>query len=736
MPRFGFGSGAHRPVRVPPGVAAPLTAIAGDGWEASVDSPADLSLAPVTVMRPGFTGSGAATSHAETLQLTKRVRQPYPATTGSTVPYTAHQVALSDYVYAGDVLANVVNNSTETSPKPVGAWVMPSRLLVGGSVHWEMVAFHRNARFGRQIACAEVRAQALDAGGNPTGSPTAWQTVALPTLSTMCEDRNAVEVFAGDLDVSGLPDGLFRLEGRQKPWIGTAASILSTDDSSALQEFSPRYFLKDTARAAARPLAYISPTGSDTTGAWSANAASAKAAPFATWIGAFNAIYAAGSATLTGGKADGCEFRFTAGTHTLTGPAAALKRRLDAAAIVLTRDPDSPRASCIVTFGTWSSNAGIKADGSGPSLLTPLSETAVIFRDLYLQRTGNAVFGSTSSGGIAANAYYQYRNVTLDNGGSTIALLSGTTTVADAAYGLEVFNAAGATLSGGAQRRMWRGLRMDAGEGTASPAGLSAWRVIGCEITRPTSFAVQAAQNDRGLIAYANRFLKQRLPVVNVNASTSTATIGDVVVAQNLFEFVGALTSGVVQPAFAVGQGFGHTLNVIVHHNTVTGYGAEGKFNMAYAGFVSPFTNQNHRLWSVKGNLFAQLNQKDDWWGGNQNQPNAATFIGSMAVEHGVGMTGNFDQFFANTGFPESILYAGIGSVRNTTSATVRQDPLFENYQGTTGSAGTAAIGAGGGDYHLQAGSPARGIMAGRLFGYTLDGAARGTTVQPAGVYA
>ena len=93
----------------------PFSAIAADGWQATVDSPTDLSLSTFTVTRDGFDSTGTATTHDETMYLTKRVRQVYP----NQASFTTDKVTLSDYVYADDVIAGATNSSTVASPMDI-----------------------------------------------------------------------------------------------------------------------------------------------------------------------------------------------------------------------------------------------------------------------------------------------------------------------------------------------------------------------------------------------------------------------------------------------------------------------------------------------------------------------------------------------------------------------------------------------------------------------------------------
>jgi len=680
----------------------PMASIAADGWQASVVAPSDLSMLSTSFIRQGFTSSGVSTLYVDHPLLTKRVRQPYP----NQANFTANNVALSDYVYATDAIPGVTNNSAEISPKPTADWVMPSRLLVGNVIHWEIIAFHRDARLGRQVACVKVRAT----DGTTT---TAWQTVSATAISTLCEDRASVAVFKGDLDVTALATGMVWLEAQAIPFIGAAASIRTTADYSGQAQFSPRYFLKDVARAAAPPLAYVSPTGNNATGVWSTDAATAKANPFATDDGARDALYTTG-AGVTGGKADGCRIRIMAGTNVLTNSITTLKKRLDVAALVIERDPDSPRASCIASFGAagWGPNTGVKADGTGVSLLAPLDETATLFYDVSLLRTGTLQIASTASGAVTAKHFVQYHNVVLDNGGYTGTWLAGN--VFDATFGLEIANGAPSLLNGStSRRRMFRGLK-------ATGVGLEGNLVVGCEITSPTAIAPSTAGSN-GIVAYANRLIGATTNTFSEGSSVSV--LDRFVLAQNLVEFTGASSTprGV---SISADGGTVSLTHPIVIHNTATGIGSVGRWNILYDDTTG--TARTHKLQRIAGNLVPQINHK-----GDEFKADAAK-IGNFAFEHGVASEGNYSVYVDASGGVDSFrqFYPGIGS------KIANGDPLFVNYQGTGGTTSVPVAGAGGGDYHLQSGSSAKNMVATPMLSFDLGGAARGLGVQAAGAYA
>ena len=225
------------------GAPPPLSAVAADGWQATVATPTDLSLAPVMLARQGFDATGAATSYAESVRLGKRVRQPYP----NQATLTANAVALTDYVYSTDTIVGVANNSTEISPKPVANWSLVGRKVVGNALTLELVAFHRNGRAGKPVACVEFRAS--------DGTTTVTAKVSTLVVSPEAGDRAAVLVYRATLDITALADGaLITANAKVLPWIGGAASVLDSAASAVAREFSPQTYVKNIARAAA-PLA-------------------------------------------------------------------------------------------------------------------------------------------------------------------------------------------------------------------------------------------------------------------------------------------------------------------------------------------------------------------------------------------------------------------------------------------------------------------------------------------------
>lgn len=718
------------------GVAAPwtITAFSGGpfastGWQVSILSPTDLPMTPITVTRQGFDGSGNAVTYDDTVLVIKRVRQPYP----NHALFDANLVALSEPVYVNDVVFGCVNNSTETSPKPVAQWVMLSRLLVGNSVHLEVVAAHRDARQGRQVAAVQFRAVSL-----VDGTTTSWQSVSAPTVSTHCEDANPVEAYVADHNIAALPTGDFYVEAKVYPWFGGASSVRSTSDYSASRDFSKRYFRKDVARAANPPIAVVNATsGNNATAVISTNSATATASPFVDVNAAINAIYGSG-AGVTGGYCDGVQFWLTDGTYTLsTGFTGTEKRPQLNAALVLKRHPtgSTGRSAVIVqpsasTTG-WQPNLGIVSAGGAVSLTSPLTECAVILEDLTYMRGTTGTLRSTNQAGTTCDIFVQWHNVIHDFNSQTTPTLQGST-AHDAVFGMVATNVGGLaaavfSLSGTSERRLYRGL-------VCADAKVNVWEahtVVGCNLTNAGKAAWQNVDN--GVFVYASRFYSLTTGWITFE-STMGVPCDRVAIVQNLAEPIATNTA---YGGLIIGGVSTSTVGAVVHHNTVLGAGAVGRANLFYDnqdGSSAGASEQTHKHASVKGNYWPQQNSKNDRFTLTAGYLN----FGNWEYTHGCGVAGNYTMFAANSPTTENPDYFGIGSVQNLASSTVplvAESTIFTNYRATTMVAGVATAGLGGGTYTVVPGSPTIGLLNQLLLGKDLAGNSR-VGAQAAGCYA
>ena len=690
--------------------AAPLVMTAS-GWQLTATGGGGTT-GSIQLERAGFAADGGAALHQVRHARTIPVRRAFPDH-ADTVPDT---MALSDYVYASDTVPDATNVSTLTSPKPTARWVMPSRLVVGDTITWEMVAFHRDARadsagIGRQVACVKVRAT------NGTAS-TGWQTVSETVVSTLAEDANPIEVYRGEIDVSALPDGIVWLEAEVYPWLGTAASVLTSAPEYDSRRFARRYFTKDTALAANPPYVYVAPGGDDAAGVCSTDPAVAAATPCLTVAGAFARALAA--TAVTGGKLDGVHIRIAGAVNSGTFPYAA-GRRFEGGGIIVERAPDTTRANAVLTIsGGFGPQLG--HDGSLPAALP---ESAVIFRDLTVRRITAQGFGAGAAyQGRTHTLLLQMWNCTFEN--NAVQLSFHSPSGALAMFGVVFTGTSGNNFGQHAGMvRLHRGVTAD---DAGNVGGTDAYTIVGGRYKNPT---FTPADGKEGLVLYGNSFPKLNVTVASVNSAAAGETIRDLVIVQNLFEYYDYRTNAALR--ISSDNGTGDTLGAVIMHNTMTGWGVAGRVNLFYDE-AADSNRRTHLLARQVGNIFVQYNVKGDVFvGANQSRPDEAPFrTGNQSIIHGVGMEGNFHQFQTAQDESEAPLFYGVGSVAPV-SKTVRNDALFVDYRGSPSQYGT---GTGGGDYRLQSESPARGIVAEPVLAFDLAGVARNSGAQAAGCHA
>ena len=700
MGRFGFGFGTvSRPV--PGDGAAPqpdgqvAQAILADGWRAQVAQPQDLAFTPLTTNRAGFDASGAATVWGETTRLTKRVREPYPQQDS----FTPDRVALEDYIYASDDVLGVANNSAAIAPKPIAAWAMPSREVVGDALPWEIVAFHRDARpdpgsgIGRQVACVRVRA-------TDGTSATPWQTVSQTALSQVTQMGGPVEAYMGTLDIGALSEGLVWLEAEVYPWFGLASSVLRSEDATAAREFGRRFFRKDTARASSPPLVYVSSGGSNTGGVVSADASQAEASPCLTVGGALARARAELGATQ--GALDGLRIRILDTVDMGAVPYQADYPQ-DIAAVIVERAPQTARADAVIQ---WASTLRFYFRNH----TAPISEGALTFRDVTIDRQA----ATTIYGESANKLLVQFQDVVFANNGNAGTLRANSHL---AIFGMAMTGYANTfSLTTQGELRMLRGLEANLANG-----GPEAWVTLGCRLEAAN--ACFYADPAKGAIFASNAY---RSPTANTGplvfkGNTAGGDIGPLAVVQNLIEVTHESASS-ASVRLSADDDLGDITHAVIVHNTTTGVGQLGRWNVFYD--EHPSVGRDHRLIACKGNITAQLNTKGDIFQGDP------TRTGNFAFAHGVGCDGNFTMFDANAPDSEHQDYPGPGSVIGGGPAA------FVDNRSTSGTAANPVAGEGGGDYRLDPGSNARGIVSGPLIAFDLSGVARGPGPQAAGAYA
>lgn len=677
----GFG-----PIAAP----TPFSAVAADGWQVTVASPTDLTLTPFLVSRAGFDATGAATTYYDVLRLTKRVRQAFP----SQASFTATSVAVSDYIYAADTISGATNNSTVVSPKPIATWGMMDRTLVGNSIAWEIIPFHRDARLGRQVACVRVRAT----DGTNT---TAWQAVSTVTVSSSCETPQQPEVFAGTLDITALNnDSLITLQGEVYPWFGVSGSVLASNTETEFR-FTNRFFYKNTTLVSAPNIICVSSTGNDSTGVVSTNEATARATPCLTVGGAINRA-ASLLGTGTRNILSGLEVRVMDGVAMGTVPFAFINQ--DAAAIKVTRATTATRSSANITMSVT-----LRPYSAGNDKSPQLTESSITFEDLTITRTADVEFLGEGS----RQMHVQFRNVAFNF--SSVGAASGMKSNSHlSVFGMTVTNyTSGFNFTSSGDNRILRGL-----SGSFNNIAIDGSNLIGGSLA--ATFVLNTPAQ-RGMIVYNNSL--PSVPSGNNGITMAATTAGQSMYGAIVQNVVPNITTGGNASFLIAGDSAnGNITHLVMHHNTSAGVGIYGRYNVVYDD--TPGTARTHTLVSFKGNLGPQINTKGDVFMSDGAR------LGNFPFHHGVGCTGDFARGLdaGGGGLSFGQAYAGIGSVIN--GGTI----LFVDDRATT--AGPVA-GTTGGNYDIQSGSPAKNLFSGYLLARDYAGAARSTSgTVDAGAYA
>lgn len=672
-----------------PYARANLASVDAAGWTAVAAVPADFEGAynpntgpkQIKLSRPGYTTTGAPTTYTEFVTVSKRSRQPYP----SQASLTTSGVNLTDYVYSGDTSTGLTINSTEVSPKPICNWVIPDKLVVGNSVRLEIVAFHRNARFGEQVACVEFTIS--------DGTTTVTQKVSASAVSGRTGDRNAVIVYGANMDISTLANpAVLTCNAKVYPWVGDASSVANSATQSERRQFSPRFFTRNTTRFASPPIAVVASGGNDATGVVSTDGAVARATPFLTTLGAIKGLKAATG--VTGGRIDGCEVWNGGGTFGLPVLASGdvTGGIQDNAHVTFRRDPTVTRSAAIFTFGLAAARTRF---------------TLMRITDCTINRTGTLAM----QGEAAANMEIILDDLTFDNAGFNNTIYNQSHGFL---FGVELLNAGSSPIAAGTyENRMVRGLLC------ASGVFIESWLTVGCRLTGGTHGTGNVSNGSRaadGCIAAYNYCSGYRW---NINGLTAGET-ASLALVQNVIEFFSATSNtGLGISADSATMNTAHT---VIHHNTIAGFFNNGRTNFFYDENASVARTQ--KLMSSKGNIHVSWNNKGDVF-----MTNGAR-TGNWPAANGVGFGYELVQYDSASG-TFRLEFPGLGSVVGT-STTTPVDPLFTSPAATT--SGPTA-GAGGGTYTLQSGSPAKNMSKEAVLAFDLAGTARPLTGTSTGAY-
>ncbi len=691
-------------------VVAPFQSIATDGFTGVATSPAAAVGQSFAVTRNGYDASANAVSFDDTLAVTARQRTVWNVgwTSAGTVPVDdANNVALSDYVYQGEAVSGVTNNSTVVSPKPIAAWVSIDRRLIGNTVTLEVVAGHRDARGAKPVACVT--------GTITDGTNTVTAISSTPVISSYPEDVQPLWVYELTFDTTTLlSDVLLTANAKVYPHVGVVSSVADSNLSSNRRMFSPQFFIKNVARAAAPPIAYVDGIGAGSP-TWSTTAATAEANPFATLEAARLAIGT--QSGITGGYVDGCEIRLMAGSYSSSMGGTATNSTCKVASLIITRDPNASRATSIITM-----NVNCRPRLSLGSLL-PVATGALMVRDVTITRTSSSWQGeaanilevrldqcnidNSANAGWLSNAHdYHY--------GCTI-----TTSLAAPTW----FSQTGATT----QKRMWRGITCL----NMRTSNISCYYIFSSLIYNSGQLISVNAASQSGTMRVNNKYMEINFTSGGYEALGTTAaeSLTGAYIAGNCYEPIPAVASYTGFGASADEPQDGNVSHLVTHNNTILGAAASFRCNDLYDTTATVFRIQV--LQSFKGNIMPQLNTKGDWfYAVNLGNPGgeAPNHIGNWGYLYGVGCAGNFVMYVdaGGTGPGGSITQAYMGANSTMgTSATAKVNPLVTTYGAVDYVAGVLTAGTGGSVFTLQGGSPCKNKNPQSVMPFDLAGTAR-----------
>lgn len=279
------GSGSGGGVPVVPEVTDPaVNSISANGWEADYTTPPTFDPRSdakyVVVERDGFNASGSAITVTDNLLIMSRLRQAYP---NQATPSTS-DVVMQDYVYSGDTVTGVTNNSTLAYHKPIAMWLDHDlKTLTGQSYTAKLAVAHWAARSGRPVAAVTFTAT--------DGTTTLTQTISAMTKTTYAASGLSVPHFEAAFDLTTLNnDALITIDAEIFPWVGDSSFTASTDFNAYP---SPNFCEMKVVKVSSPIFAYVDTAGNDGTGVASTTEATALANPYLTMLAAGAAIVTA-----------------------------------------------------------------------------------------------------------------------------------------------------------------------------------------------------------------------------------------------------------------------------------------------------------------------------------------------------------------------------------------------------------------------------------------------------------
>lgn len=285
--------------------AAATTSVSLDGWSIETATPAAMIGANLPVSRNGFNALGQPVTVIDNVIVKDRVRLPYPNQT----TLTANKVALSEFVYAGELLDGIANMSARPAPLPVAAWVSLDRVICKTGVYTAKLAVaHAHARSGKPVAAVKFIAS--------DGTNTVEVLVSNMSSLLCAVSGFTIPHFAADLNLSGLIAGAtITIDAIIYPWVGAAFQLSVNGDPYPSSNLTTLRILNDRLNTFGTAYAYVDPVNGTASGVASSTPASAAASPFLTYAQAGAAIRAFNNANFGRNYADGGVIRLIEGLN-------------------------------------------------------------------------------------------------------------------------------------------------------------------------------------------------------------------------------------------------------------------------------------------------------------------------------------------------------------------------------------------------------------------------------------
>lgn len=613
----------------------------GSGWVAicvlkgitSLVGTLDATKLTLTVSDPGYDTAGNSTTLSRTITGQVALRRQYPngasrliSTDGTDLTI---YVSLDDWIYSGTTIVSAslasgfytgsvagpagtkINSSATAYQKPLIGWMNIQEERATGATHpVELVAFHRHARAGQQVACVKFN---VTDGSNSSAEVTA----STPTLSSLITQGNIPEVWAGTVDMTGMTQAaMCSVNAKVYPWIGDATAVLDlSSDGVAWPTSLPRTRLRvfcDRTGGYGGAYAYVKVGAA--AGTVSATPATAAADPYPTLSAALTAVAAWNSANRAHNDIGGGIVRLMddgsggPSTHTINTATTTLSGSTYCDVV---RDP-ATSAVVSVTWGSQRAMPQMTRWGGGLKIVTAPAILGLLGPNTAYSKIAldGATFDNTNNSAMVSWFAYKYiRNCTFE--GSRTVEFNGTSTIASTNIPL---------LAG------------CVGTTTAYPINSIQGKVcVGNYLPKYQVRTEQLAtgEGDHGRIVYNTRALCATMS--NTTANTISYGVANV---QNLYEEDGSV--GVAMNVFADGD-LTTITNYLEMHVTAVGNRVKGMYNDVVGAKVIP--SGVPKLGVSKYSVWDDWNIKHDVFS------TGAGSVGGWAHAYSVGNSGNVSLF-------------------------------------------------------------------------------------------